>query len=157
MERKTLEIQYIKYASKDEMPAEDASLLSRAEEMTRNSYAPYSAFHVGAAVLMESGEVYCGSNQENAAYPSGLCAERTALFYASAQHPDGVVKAIAIAAEYMGKPAPGMVTPCGSCRQAMAQYETKSAKPIKVILGGSDGIMVFHSVSDLLPFVFDSI
>ena len=157
MERKILEIQYLKYASKDEMPEADARLLTEAEEMTRNSYAPYSEFHVGAAVRMESGEVYCGSNQENAAYPSGLCAERTALFYASAQHPDGVVEAVAIAAEYRGRPAPGMVTPCGACRQVMAQYETKSAKPIRVILGGSDGIMVFNSVADLLPFVFDSI
>ena len=80
MERKTLEIQYLKYDVKDEMPQADALLLTKAEEMTRNSYAPYSEFHVGAAVRMESGEVYCGSNQENAAYPSGLCAERTALY-----------------------------------------------------------------------------
>ena len=157
METNRIEISYVQYASKDEMPEADAQLLTRAEEMTANSYAPYSNFHVGAAVLMSDGRIFGGSNQENAAFPSGLCAERTALYYASAQCPDQDVVAVAIAAEYQGKPAEGIPSPCGACRQAMVQYESKSGKPIKVILGGSDRILVFNSVSDLLPLVFDCI
>ena len=157
METNRIEISYVQYASKSEMPEADAQLLTRAEEMTANSYAPYSNFHVGAAVLMSDGRIFGGSNQENAAFPSGLCAERTALYYASAQCPDQDVVAVAIAAEYQGKPAEGIPSPCGACRQAMVQYESKSGKPIKVILGGSDRILVFNSVSDLLPLVFDCI
>ena len=157
MERRRLEINYTEYASKSEMPAADAALLEKAEAMTANSYAPYSNFHVGAAVLMSGGEVFCGSNQENAAFPSGLCAERTALYYAAAQHPDQDVVAVAIAAEYGGQKAKGIPSPCGNCRQSLVQYESKSGKPIKVILGGSDEILVFDSVADLLPFVFDCI
>ena len=157
MERRCLEINYTEYASKAEMPAADVELLATAEAMTRNAYAPYSEFHVGAAIRMASGEVYGGANQENAAFPSGLCAERTVLYYASAQHPDGVVEAIAIAAEHRGSFTKDIVTPCGACRQALAQYEVKSSRPIRVILGGQDRIVVFDSVADLLPFVFDSI
>ena len=157
MERRCLEINYTEYASKAEMPAADVELPATAEAMTRNAYAPYSEFHVGAAIRMASGEVYGGANQENAAFPSGLCAERTVLYYASAQHPDGVVEAIAIAAEHRGSFTKDIVTPCGACRQALAQYEVKSSRPIRVILGGQDRIVVFDSVADLLPFVFDSI
>ena len=157
MVQKTLEINYTEYASKAELPEADAALLDKAWEMTRSSYAPYSNFHVGAAVRMADGRVFGGSNQENAAFPSGLCAERTAIYYASAQCPDTPVDAIAITAEYEGKPAEGMVTPCGSCRQALVQYESKFAHPIRVILAGGDGIKVFDSVADLLPLVFDCI
>ena len=157
MQRLRLEINYTEYASKRELPASDLALLDKAEEMTRSSYAPYSNFHVGAAIRMASGEVYGGANQENAAFPSGLCAERTALYYASAQHPEGAVEAIAIAAEHKGSFTKDIVTPCGACRQALAQYEVKSSRPIRVILGGTDRIVVFDSVADLLPFVFDSI
>lgn len=157
MEKRTIEISFTEYSSKAEMPVGDAALLTRAEEMTHSSYAPYSEFHVGAALRMAGGEIFTGSNQENAAFPSGLCAERTALYYASAQQPDGVVEAIAIAAEHQGRFTEDIVTPCGACRQALAQYEVKSSKPIKVILGGAKRIVVFDSVSDLLPFVFDSI
>ena len=157
METKSIEIHYTEYRNKAEMPAADAALLTKAEEMTANSYAPYSNFHVGAAVLMSGGGVFGGSNQENAAFPSGLCAERTAIFYAAAQCPDQDVVAVAIAAEYGGKPAKGIPSPCGACRQSMVQYESKSGKSIKVILGGSDRILVFNSVSDLLPLVFDCI
>ena len=157
METKTIEIRYTEYHDKSEMPAADAALLAKAEEMTANSYAPYSNFHVGAAVLMSSGKVFGGSNQENAAFPSGLCAERTAIFYAAAQCPEEDVVAVAIAAEYGGKPAKGVPSPCGACRQSMVQYESKSGKPIRVILGGEDRILVFDSVADLLPMVFDCI
>ena len=156
MEKRKLVINYTEYSSKEDLPAEDAALLAKAEEMTRCSYAPYSEFHVGAALRMADGEVFSGANQENAAFPSGLCAERTTLYYAAAQRPDEPMDAIAITAEYKGGVPQGTVTPCGTCRQAMAQYESKFRRPIKVILGGSR-ILVFESVADLLPFVFDSI
>ena len=154
METRRIEINYTEYTNKSEMPAEEAALLARAEEMTASSYAPYSNFHVGAAVLMSNGEVFGGSNQENAAFPSGLCAERTAIYYASAQCPDEAVVAVAIAAEYKGEPTEDVPSPCGACRQAMAQYETKSGRPIKVILGSRDRVLVFSSVADLLPLSF---
>lgn len=154
METRRIEINYTEYSSKSEMPAAEAALLTRAEEMTASSYAPYSNFHVGAAVLMSNGEVFGGSNQENAAFPSGLCAERTAIYYASAQCPDEDMVAVAIAAEYKGKPTEEVPSPCGACRQAMSQYETKSGKPIKVILGSEGRILVFRSVADLLPLSF---
>ena len=154
METRRIEIKYTEYKSKSEMPAGEAALLDRAEEMTASSYAPYSDFHVGAAVQMSNGEVFGGSNQENAAFPSGLCAERTAIYYASAQCPDEDVVAVAIAAEYRGKPTEEVPSPCGACRQAMSQYETKSGKPIKVILGSEGRILVFSSVADLLPLAF---
>ena len=154
METRRIEINYTEYTNKSEMPAEEAALLARAEEMTASSYAPYSNFHVGAAVLMSNGEVFGGSNQENAAFPSGLCAERTAIYYASAQCPDEAVVAVAIAAEYKGEPTEEVPSPCGACRQAMAQYETKSGRPIKVILGSRDRVLVFSSVADLLPLSF---
>lgn len=154
METRRIEINYTEYTNKSEMPAEEAALLARAEEMTASSYAPYSNFHVGAAVLMSDGEVFGGSNQENAAFPSGLCAERTAIYYASAQCPDEAVVAVAIAAEYKGEPTEEVPSPCGACRQAMAQYETKSGRPIKVILGSRDRVLVFSSIADLLPLSF---
>ena len=154
METRRIEINYTEFTNKSEMPADEAALLARAEEMTASSYAPYSNFHVGAAVLMSNGEVFGGSNQENAAFPSGLCAERTAIYYASAQRPDEAVVAVAIAAEYKGEPTEEVPSPCGACRQAMAQYETKSGKPIKVILGCRDRVLVFSSVADLLPLSF---
>ena len=154
METRRVEINYTEYTNKSEMPADEAALLARAEEMTASSYAPYSNFHVGAAVLMSNGEVFGGSNQENAAFPSGLCAERTAIYYASAQCPDEAVVAVAIAAEYKGEPTEEVPSPCGACRQAMAQYETKSGRPIKVILGSRDRVLVFSSIADLLPLSF---
>ena len=154
METRRIEINYTEYTNKSEMPAEEAALLARAEEMTASSYAPYSNFHVGAAVLMSNGEVFGGSNQENAAFPSGLCAERTAIYYASAQCPDEAVVAVAITAEYKGEPTEDVPSPCGACRQAMAQYETKSGRPIKVILGSRDRVLVFSSIADLLPLSF---
>ena len=107
---------------------EDKELAQAAIEATAQSYAPYSNFNVGAAVLFEDGVVVKGANQENAAYPSGLCAERTALFYASASRPDKAMTAIAIAAGQNGELCKNPATPCGACRQVMAQYQTKSGR-----------------------------
>ena len=107
--------------------------------------------------MLEDGEIIKGSNQENAAYPSGLCAERTALFYASASYPDKAMTALAIAAGQNGVLCSTPATPCGACRQVMAQYQSKSGKPMAVILIGADKVWKFEKVDDLLPLIFDSI
>ena len=157
MTNKEIKIAYLEYDSLDELDADDSRLAQAAIEATSLSYAPYSHFNVGAAVLFEDGEIIKGSNQENAAFPSGLCAERTALFYASSSRPDKAIIGLAIAASQNGIICKSPVTPCGACRQVMAQYQTKSGKPLKTILIGSDKILKFNNVEDLLPLIFDSI
>ena len=141
----------------DELPEAYKMLVDAAKAATRNSYAPYSKFNVGAAILLENGEIVSGTNQENAAYPSGICAERTTLFYASASRPGKPMAALAIAAcqggELVGEP----VTPCGACRQVMAQYQLKSGMPMRILLVGAHKIWEFAKVEDLLPLMFDSI
>lgn len=143
----------IKVYAYDELTAEDRELLDAAKEMTRSSYAPYSKFHVGAAIRMENGEIALGSNQENAAYPSGTCAERTACFHASAMHPGMRMKKIAIAAWSNGEFQKNPISPCGGCRQALAEYEARDGA-IEVLLYGRDGVYVLPSISSLLPLTF---
>ena len=157
MTNKEIKIAWREYYGLDELDAQDRELAQAAIDATALSYAPYSGFNVGAAVLFEDGEIVKGANQENAAYPSGLCAERTALFYASASRPDKAMTAIAIAAGQNGKICDMPATPCGACRQVMAQYQTKSGCPMKVILVGEKLIWSFDKVDDLLPLIFDSI
>ena len=157
MTNKEIKIAWREYYGLDELDAQDRELAQAAIDATALSYAPYSGFNVGAAVLFEDGEIVKGANQENAAYPSGLCAERTALFYASASRPDKAMTAIAIAAGQKGKICDMPATPCGACRQVMAQYQTKSGRPMKVILVGEKLIWSFDKVDDLLPLIFDSI
>ena len=157
MTSKEIKIAYLEYSSVDQLEAEDKKLAEAAIEATSLSYAPYSNFNVGAAVLFEDGVIVKGANQENAAYPSGLCAERTALFYASASRPDKAMTAIAIAAGQNGILCSSPVTPCGACRQVMAQYQMKSGRPMKVLLIGKDLIWRFEKIEDLLPLIFDSI
>ena len=157
MTRKEIKIAYTEYESLNQLEAEDRVLAEAAIEATASSYAPYSNFNVGAAVLFQDGVIIKGSNQENAAYPSGLCAERTALFYASASRPDIPMTAIAIAAGQNGTLCPSPATPCGACRQVMAQYQTKSRCSMRVLLVGGDKILRFEKVDDLLPLIFDSI
>ena len=157
MTRKEIKIAYLEYESANSLEAEDLRLVEAAIEATAHSYAPYSNFNVGAAVLFEDGVIVKGSNQENAAFPSGLCAERTALFYASAERPDKAITGIAIAAGQNGVLCSQPVSPCGACRQVMAQYQTKGGRNMKVILAGADKVLVFDKVEDLLPFIFDSI
>ena len=157
MTNKEIKIGYREYGSVSDLPAADKELADAAIQAIESAYAPYSRFNVGAAVMFEDGEIIKGSNQENAAYPSGLCAERTALFYASAGRPEKKMAAIAIAAAQNGEICKNPVTPCGACRQVMAQYQTKSGCPMKVILAGADKVWVFEKVDDLLPFIFDSI
>ena len=157
MTSKEIKIAYTEYTSLDELESKDKELAQAAIDATAQAYAPYSKFNVGAAVLFEDGVIVKGSNQENAAYPSGLCAERTALFYASASRPDKAMTAIAIAASQNGELLETPVTPCGACRQVMAQYQLKSGLPMMVLLIGAHSILKFERIDDLLPFIFDSI
>ena len=126
-------------------------------EALNGSYAPYSHFNVGAAVRLEDGTVVKGANQENAAYPSGLCAERTAMFAASAQHPGVAFESIALICSREGKLMPNPGSPCGACRQVMAQYERLALKPLRIILGSGGPILVFTGVESLMPFVFNDL
>ena len=157
MTNKEIKIAYLEYESADQLDPQDRKLAKAAIEAIGNSYAPYSNFNVGAAVMLEDGEIIKGSNQENAAYPSGLCAERTALFYAGATHPDKAAIKLAIAAGQNGKLCDTPATPCGACRQVMAQYQFKGGRPMEVLLIGARNIWKFSKVDDLLPLIFDSI
>lgn len=157
MTRKEIVIGYDEYASVEEMTAADRELCRAAVEALDGSYAPYSHFHVGAAVRLSDGTIVKGANQENAAYPSGLCAERTAMFAAGANYPGLDMEGIAVVARQDGRICSSPAAPCGACRQVMAQYQTKSGKPMSVILVGADLIMKFSRVDDLLPLIFDNI
>ena len=155
MKVRKLEINIEEYSSPKELNAEELSLISAAEKAVAGSYAPYSEFHVGAAVLLENGEVILGSNQENSAYPSGLCAERTALFYAKSKFPDVAVKAIAITAKSDHFVVKKPITPCGACRQVIAETESRQNSTIKIIMGGEKSpVLITKGISSLLPLVF---
>ncbi len=157
MIRKEINISYREYDFADELPENERILAEKAIEATNRSYSPYSKFHVGAAVKLSNGEIITGANQENIAYPSGLCAERTAMYYASAAYPDIAMEAIAIAASQNGRLCELPASPCGACRQVMAEYQTKAGKNMKIILAGAKKILVFERVDDILPFIFDSL
>jgi cytidine deaminase len=157
MTEKEINIKFHEYSSIDELPKQDQELALAAIEAMRGSYAPYSHFNVGAAVRLSNGEIVKGANQENAAFPSGLCAERTAMFYAGATYPDKSMVSIAIAGGVMGRLAKAPATPCGACRQVMAQYQLKGGKPMSVIMLGDGQIWKFDRVDDILPLIFDSI
>ena len=153
----TLKINYQEYDSPAEMSAEDQELVAAANEARKGSYSPYSNFQVGAALKLVNGLIVKGANQENAAYPSGLCAERTAMFWASANYPDVAFDTLAISAADHGVLCELPASPCGSCRQVMAEYEKKYGRSLKVILVGAKRIRKFSKVEDLLPIIFDSL
>lgn len=139
----------------DDLESVDRILIEEARKATIRAYAPYSKFNVGAAILLDNGEIITGSNQENVAYPSGICAERTACFYAHAQFPNAKFKAIAIAArDTSGEEVAKPISPCGSCRQALLEYEMLAKNDIKVILAGSNNIYILKSIKSLLPLAF---
>lgn len=138
----------------DELDDDARQLVEQAREATRNSYAPYSHFHVGAALRLDDGTVITGANQENAALGVTLCAERTALFAAQAQHPQRPVSALAIAAANDHGPTSQPVTPCGSCRQVMLEIEQRYNRPITIYLCGTTGIYIVRGVRNLLPLAF---
>ena len=139
----------------EELSAEEQHLVNLAIEATGRSYAPYSNFHVGAAVRLENSEEIIGCNQENAAYPSGLCAERTALFAAGAQYPDVGVEMLAIAARGTdGELQYEPVGPCGSCRQVIVESETRAGHPIRILLYGRKCVYVIDGIRKLMPLMF---
>jgi cytidine deaminase len=143
------------YQSIKDLSKKESELLLEAQKMVKTAYAPYSKFHVGAAVLLENGKIVTGNNQENAAYPSGLCAERVAIFYASAQFPKVAIKAVAVAVKAENTVIDEPLSPCGGCRQVIAEYETKFEKPIRIIMSGEKGpVYIAKSIESLLPLMF---
>lgn len=145
----------VEVAAYDELPASDRRLAELAREAATRAYAPYSRFHVGAAILLDNDEIVTGANQENVAYPSGTCAERSACFYAHARYPDAKFRAIAVAAVGTdGKEVAEPVAPCGACRQALLEYEMLAGGPVKVILCGRDVCHILPSVRSTLPLAF---
>jgi cytidine deaminase len=145
------------FSSLKELSEEDQNLVKHAREAAKGAYAPYSRFNVGAALLLENGTIVKGNNQENAAYPSGICAERVAVFAAGANYPGIKIKTMAVTAFSANAKIDSPITPCGSCRQVMSEYETKSSSDIRLILcADCDEIWVLESVKSTLPLLFSS-
>jgi len=150
-----IKIVFEEYDNISELQNTDQELLRKAVEASGNAYAPYSEYYVGAAVLLGNGKIITGNNQENAAYPSGLCAERVAIYYASSQYPEEEILAIAITAKAKNFSIDTPVAPCGACRQVLAEYETRQNKSIRLLLMSDNGkIQIIKSVEDVLPLMF---
>ncbi len=155
MEKLAFHIPYVRLDDA-ELSEADRQLVEAAKQATETSYAPYSQFRVGAAVLLDNGVVVSGSNQENAATPNGICAERCAIFHANATWPKVAVQAIAIAArDTSGAFTERPISPCGMCRQVLAETEHRYGKSLRVLLYGTAGTYLIEGVSGLLPFAFD--
>ncbi len=155
MKIKEVKINFLEYENEQELSQEEQNLLGEALNTAGRSYAPYSEFHVGAAVLLENGTIVTGSNQENAAFPSGLCAERVALFYANSQYPGMKIKALAIRAKADHFPVDNPITPCGSCRQVIVEIEHRQQEKIRILMKGETGpVHVVPGIEALLPFTF---
>lgn len=150
------EISYKIYESLDEMSSTDQELLLQARHYSNRSYSPYSKFKVGVAARLKSGQIIGGANQENASFPISICAEQTVLTNCVINHPNDPILKIAITAKAIGKPVALPVTPCGSCRQSIAEYEQRQSRQIQLILQGESGqIYVIDSIKHLLPLSFD--
>lgn len=157
MKKVTISAELDVFDSVQDLPEDVQELMREAIEAREKSYSPYSKFRVGAAVQLETGEVITGSNQENASYPAGLCAERTAIFYAGAKYPKVKIERMALSARSLNHLVETPTPPCGSCRQAIAEYEVKQQKAIEIYFMGEKGKVVkAYSVSDLLPLIFDN-
>lgn len=157
MKEKKYEFQYEVYDDISQLDEQDAWLLREARSVTEQAYAPYSNFHVGAVAMLENGEVVAGTNQENASYPVGICAERVLLGSVATIHPHVPVKSIAISYNSEDGKSDHPISPCGMCRQALLEYETRLKKPIRLILGGMEGkVYIIKTASLLLPFAFTS-
>ena len=155
MEVRKITLIYEEYASPGDLKPGDRELLDQAIEASRAAYSPYSTLSVGAAVRLANGFITTGNNQENAAYPSGLCAERVALFHAQSQFPDIAIEALAIYASAENFALQNPVTPCGACRQVMAEYEYRHNKKYRIIMGNGNGrVWVTEGIENLLPLVF---
>lgn len=156
MEHLEIHAKFSIYNSKEELPNETRLLLIEAEKAREKAHAPYSHFRVGAAVLLDNGEIITGNNQENAAYPSGLCAERVAVFYANAQFPHNTIKQLVVTARSEKQELKEPISPCGSCRQAIAEYEINQNQPIEIYFMGETGFVYkADSIKALLPLLFD--
>lgn len=153
MKRIKIEID-LELCSVEELSEKERDLVQRAIDATGNSYAKYSRFYVGAAVLLNNGEVFIGANQENAAFPSGLCAERAAIFAAQSNRPEQPIKMLAIAARNDAGILNDPITPCGSCRQVILEIEDRYRQPMQIMLYGKRGVYKIKSVKDLLPLSF---
>lgn len=147
---------FLVYDSIEELPNDVQQLMDQAIEIRKKAYAPYSQFRVGAALLLDNGKIVLGSNQENAAYPSGLCAERVAIFYAGSVYPEAKILKMAITAASDNNQTKAPIPPCGSCRQSIAEYEIKQETPIEIYFMGEIGeVYKSTSLKNLLPFMFD--
>jgi cytidine deaminase len=156
MKKITINTAFSVFDSKNDLGAEVQSLMEKAIEIRKTAYAPYSKFRVGAAILLDNGKIVLGSNQENAAYPSGLCAERVAIFQAGSLYPESKILKMAISATSDEKPVLEPIPPCGSCRQSIAEYEIRQETPIEIFFMGESGIVYqSDSLRNLLPFMFD--
>lgn len=154
MQTREIRILVEEYNTIEELKKEDRKLVFAAREASKSAYAPYSKFHVGAALQLVNGMIFKGNNQENSSFTAGLCAERVALFYANANFPEVPVKTIAVTAENSQGIIAHPVKPCGVCRQAMVETEVRFKQPIRIILDGKSKIQVFEGVENLLPFAF---
>lgn len=148
-----IEIQ-MQFCSMEELSVDERELVEAAIKATDNSYAKYSHFHVGAALRLADGSIVIGANQENAAFPSGLCAERSAIFAAQSQNPHEAITMLAIAARNNNGLMPDPISPCGACRQVMLEMEDRYQRPLEVLLYGTRGIYRVNSVKDLMPLIF---
>lgn len=156
MKEITITTQFKVFDSVQDLPNDIQELMTQAVEVRKNAYAPYSKFRVGVAILLDNGKIVLGSNQENAAYPSGLCAERVAIFYAGAVYPEAKILKMAITAASDSNQTTAPIPPCGSCRQSIAEYEIKQEIPIEIYFMGEIGaIYKSESLKNLLPFMFD--
>lgn len=156
MENKTHTFQYQSFGSEEELPASDRDLLIMARNAADTSHAPYSRYHVGAALRLANGRVFTGSNQENISFPAGLCAERVAVFSAMAACPGSAIVELAITAVSDDFEVAEPVPPCGMCRQAILEFEMKFNNPIRLILGGKSGkVLIINGMRNLLPLAFN--
>ena len=155
MKKKKVEFSFEVYDNIDELTADDQQLLNTAREVTKKAYAPYSNFHVGAAAKLSNGKIITGSNQENASFPVGICAERVLLSAASSLYPDTSMETLAVSYQSNVVKSDHPISPCGMCRQALQEFELRGGKPIRLILGGMEGkIYVINSATQLLPLAF---
>ena len=157
MKKKQVVFEFSSFDSLEDLPFTEKQLMNSAVQARGNAYAPYSNFKVGAAVLLANGEVVIGNNQENASYPSGLCAERVAIFQAGAKYPDVQINMVAITATSKNYIVDKPAAPCGNCRQSMAEYEQKQKVPITLLLMGETGeVIKCKSIADILPLAFNN-
>ncbi|PIF00425.1 MAG: cytidine deaminase [Maribacter sp.] len=157
MKKRTISFELQVFDTMDELDSGDRELLQLAIEARKDAYAPYSKFNVGAAALLRNGVVVIGNNQENASYPSGLCAERVAVFQAGAKYPGVAIKSIAIASMSQNHVVGSPAAPCGNCRQAISEYELRQKEPISILMTGEKGeVIKCSSLSDILPLGFSN-